>query len=114
MMKSYSEALPVVGAVLGGVGSASSSGCSSSSASLNAWTSVVSDDQKGLPRYLSTAGDVSLGFVRASSSLSDVSSRFATSPERLSTRFSSFDMRFRNSESIARLPMWRALGFLVL
>jgi hypothetical protein len=94
---------------------------SSSNASLNACTSLVSDDQKGLATYLrmeGTAMDPSVVFSGDKSvggvSESPEDCAVCTSPLRLRTRLSSLEMRFLSSLSTPLLAACLALCLRVL
>lgn len=99
----------------------SPSGSSSSKASRSACTSLVNDVQKGLATYLRIEGAAPdpMGCCDGVDSAAFVSEpvedeAVPMSPLRLSTRLSSFEMRFFSSLSTARLPACRARCLRVL
>ena len=127
-MRSYSmlDNSDPVGGVVGIYGAdsgVSPSGASSSSnASRSACTSLVNDVQNGLATYLRMDGaapDPAGCFSTGSESVACVSDddddgALPMSPLRLSTRLSSFAMRFLSSLSTPRLPACLALCLRVL
>jgi hypothetical protein len=113
---------PAGGVVIYGADSGvSPSGSSSSNASRSACTSLVNDVQNGLATYFRIEGAEPdpLACCDGVNSVALFSEPFEEgavpiSPLRLSTRLSSFEMRFLSSLSTPRLPACRALCLRVL